>query len=173
MGLIFDLDLTLVDTSIAEKYRKSRNWQMTYDLINKFSVYEGIYQILEYIRKEKIDIAIVSSSPAVYCQKVIDYWEFDITQKVCYHDTKLHKPHPEPIEMAVRRYFPTSPNILSFGDRAIDIEASKKANIISVGCLWGSEEKGLLCASNPHYLINKPLEAITLIKQYFPTPSNI
>lgn len=32
-NIIFDLDLTLVDTTICEPSRHERNWQQTYNLI--------------------------------------------------------------------------------------------------------------------------------------------
>lgn len=167
MGLIFDLDLTLINSSISEQHRKSGNWSTVYQLINRFSVYDGIFPLLTYANSKGISVAIVSSSPSTYCQKVIDHWNFNISNKICYHDTKLHKPHPAPITAAVNKYFTNSKTILSFGDRAIDIEASNAANVISVGCLWGSMEKELLKNSNAKFVIEKPLDAIKIIDMYF------
>ena len=115
----------------------------------------------------KAAIAIVSSSPSTYCQKIIDHWNFGIVNKICYHDTKLHKPHPAPILAAKAKYFAASQTILSFGDRAIDVEASKAANVISIGCLWGSNEHNQLLSSNPTHLIKQPSEIIDIIGKYF------
>ena len=36
IGVIFDLDQTLIDSSIAETERKRRNWKGVYELIPKF-----------------------------------------------------------------------------------------------------------------------------------------
>ena len=38
-GLIFDLDMTLVDSSIAETARKNRRWGDVYNLIPQFTLY--------------------------------------------------------------------------------------------------------------------------------------
>jgi phosphoglycolate phosphatase-like HAD superfamily hydrolase len=53
---------------------------------------------------------------------------------------------------------------ISFGDRAIDIQASNAANIESVACFWGTREKGELLHSGYSHAIVKPLEIITLIR---------
>ncbi len=167
MGLIFDLDLTLVDSSIAESYRKAGDWKKVYQVIEKFTVYEGIYDLLQYADRLGIPIAVVTSSPSIYCQKVIEYFNLNITNLVCYHDTKLHKPHPAPLNLAVNKFFPNSYQTISFGDRVIDIEASRAAGLKSVACLWGSNEDELLNVSNPTHIIKQPFEAIKIIDKYF------
>ena len=167
MGLIFDLDLTLVDSSIAEKYRKTGDWRKVYQLIEKFTIYDGIYDLLTFAERLKVPIVIVTSSPSNYCQKVINYFNFKISNLVCYHDTKLHKPHPAPLSLAVNNFFPKAKEVISFGDRVIDIDASKAAGLISVACFWGSKEIEILNGSNPNYSINHPIEAIKIIQHYF------
>lgn len=42
-NIIFDLDLTLVDTTICEPSRHERNWQQAYALIPKCTLYECRY----------------------------------------------------------------------------------------------------------------------------------
>ncbi|GAA5578824.1 hypothetical protein Pgin02_01853 [Porphyromonas gingivalis] len=50
-SIIFDLDLTLVDTSVLEELRKKRNWNTVYSLIPSTSLYDGIREILDVIQK--------------------------------------------------------------------------------------------------------------------------
>ena len=68
-GVIFDLDQTLVDSSIAEAERKCRNWRGVYELIPKFKIYDGIFETIEFIKNQNIQICILTSSPSVYCEK--------------------------------------------------------------------------------------------------------
>ena len=43
-SIIFDLDLTLVDTTCLEEARHERNWQKAYGLIPQTSLYKGIQE---------------------------------------------------------------------------------------------------------------------------------
>jgi len=53
---------------------------------------------------------------------------------------------------------------VSFGDRLIDIQASKAAGIPSVAYLWGSAESKEMQAANPEYVAQTPGDALNLIK---------
>ena len=53
--------------------------------------------------------------------------------------------------------------VISFGDMSTDIQASNSANIASVACLWGTNEKEALLNVNPNFVINEPTEIMTLL----------
>lgn len=53
---------------------------------------------------------------------------------------------------------------ISFGDRAVDIESSKKAGINSVACTWGSNEYQILMNAKPTYVINEPQDIIQFLR---------
>jgi phosphoglycolate phosphatase-like HAD superfamily hydrolase len=167
MGLIFDLDQTLVDSSLATDYRKGRNWKMVYNLVPQFKIYNGIYDVLEYININRIPYCIITSSPSIYTKKVLDFFEIKCDNLVCYHDTQYHKPHPEPFLFAKKTFFPNTNNILSFGDRLIDIECSNATKIKAIGCLWGSNEKHLFNNTNCYKILSQPIEIIDVIKENF------
>ena len=96
-NIIFDLDLTLVDTTIVEQARHERNWPLAYSLIPKCKLYDGIENIFDIIRKYSIKTVIVSTSPRTYVEKVVDYFHMPIHGIVAYHDAKPIKPHPAPM----------------------------------------------------------------------------
>ena len=76
-NIIFDLDLTLVDTTVVEQARHERNWPLAYSLIPQCVLYDGIEQVFEIIRKFKINTAIVSTSPRPYVEKVVKSLELN------------------------------------------------------------------------------------------------
>ena len=164
MNLIFDLDLTLINSSIAEPYRKKRDWQNVYTQIPSFTEYEGISEVLHYLEEFKIPYAIVTSSPAPYCKKVCGHWKFSQTHLVTFYDTARRKPYPDPIQMALTKLKAQPNDALSFGDRDIDILASNAAGVPSVACLWGSEDREALLKAKPTYIISHPGEIIKLVK---------
>lgn len=163
-SVIFDLDLTLIDTSCLESYRHNRQWQEAYSHIPDTKMYEGISDVLDIIRKHSIPCAIVSTSPRPYVEKIVAYYNLPIQHIVSYHDAKPIKPHPAQMLKALELMHVDAKNTISFGDRAIDIQASNAAGIESVACFWGTKEKVDLLHSGYSHAIIRPDEILTLIR---------
>lgn len=162
-SLIFDLDLTLLDSSIAERARKERNWQEVYSLIPRFRLYEGLQPVFQIIRDKNIRTCIVSTAPRPYLERVVRHFSIPCDAIVGYHDAKPIKPHPAPIIKALQLLGTSANNTFSFGDRAIDIQASNAAGVPSVACLWGTKERDLILMSRPSCRISFPSEIINFI----------
>lgn len=162
--IIFDLDLTLVDTTIVEQARHDRNWQLAYSLIPQCTIYDGLIEVLDIIRKYNINTCIVSTSPRKYVENVVNHFNIPINKIIGYHDAKPIKPHPAPMLKALELLGCEAKNAISFGDRVIDIQASNAAGIESVACFWGTKERSeLLCSGYSHAIV-KPNEILTLIR---------
>lgn len=168
MALIFDLDQTIIDSSRAESLRSKHDWPGVYKLIPYFKLYDGILDVLDYANQNNLKICIVTSSPGSYCMRVLSHWRIPHHKTVCYHDTKNHKPHAEPIHAGLKLMECTDlKHGLSFGDRAIDIQASRAASVRSVGCLWGSSEQALLRGEEPDFLADSPVQLISIIRNHY------
>lgn len=168
MNLIFDLDQTLVNSESLEKYRASRNWKMVYSLISTITVFDGLNSVLKKLREQGHKTAIVTSSPSVYCSKVLKHCNMNFDTMVCYHDTLRKKPYPDPILLAIKKLYVTKENLyntLSFGDKAIDIVASKRAGVKSVACTWGTSNEIELLNSQPDFVLNKVNEILDLVNK--------
>lgn len=163
-NIIFDLDLTLVDTTLAEPYRSKRDWNGAYSVLPQCTVYEGLEQVFEIIRKYNIQTCIVSTSPRTYVEKVVQQFNLPINHIVAYHDAKPIKPHPAPMLKALELLGCQAKDALSFGDRAIDILSSNGAGIESVACFWGTKEKNDLLKSGYSHAIVRTNEILTLIR---------
>ena len=163
-NIIFDLDLTLVDTTCLESLRHNRNWQEAYRRIPETSIYDGVGEVMDIIRKHNIPCAIVSTSPRLYIEKIVAHYNFPISQIVSFHDAKPIKPHPAQMLKALELLGSPAKKAISFGDRVIDIDASNAAGIESVACFWGTKEKGELIRSEYAHAIIRPQEILTLIR---------
>lgn len=161
-SIIFDLDLTLVDSTIAEEARAGRNWQLVYSLIPRFTLYPGMADVFQYIRSNGNKVAIVSTAPSIYVQRVVNYFNIPVNTIIGYHDAP-RKPSPAGMILAMQRLNSAPFETISFGDRAIDIMASKNAGIYSVACSWGTKERQQLLSSMPDNVINTPIEINNLI----------
>lgn len=163
-NIIFDLDLTLVDTTLAEQYRNKRDWDGAYSVLPQCTVYEGLQEIFDIIRKFEINTCIVSTSPRPYVEKVVQQFNLPINHIVAYYDAKPIKPHPAPMLKALEMLGCDAKSAISFGDRVIDILSSNGAGIESVACFWGTKEKKELLASGYSHAIIQPCEILTLIR---------
>lgn len=164
MYLIFDLDQTLFNTSIAEPHRKARNWSHVYSLIPEMEMYTGMKDVFEHIHNNKSRVAIVTSSPRPYCEKVIKHHGLNVDTIIGFHDASPRKPDPAPILAALTRLGnPPVSEVYSFGDTAEDIIASSRAGVHSVACLWGSANHNSILAANPEYVLNSPQELIDFL----------
>lgn len=163
-NIVFDLDLTLVDTTLAEPYRRRRDWSGAYAMIPQCTVYEGFDEVFDVIRKYQINTCIVSTSPRPYIEKVVRQFNLPINYVVAYHDASPSKPHPAPMLKALEMLGCDPKSAISFGDRAIDIQASNAAEVESVACFWGTKEKKELLASGYKHAILHPCEILSMIR---------
>lgn len=139
MAYIFDLDQTIVDSSVAERYRRQREWLKVFSLIPQFKLYEGIDDVFEILHEKNEKICVVTSSPEHYCKAVLKQFGILVDNTVCYHDTKLHKPHPQPIIKAAELLGDSPQNIVSIGDADNDVKAANAAGVVSCLALWGRQ----------------------------------
>ena len=162
-GVLIDLDLTLVDSQIAEPVRRSRKWTTVYGLIPQFTRYVGVSELLTELRENGIDVCVVTSSPQSYCLKVLKHFKWSHARTVCYHDTKRHKPDPEPLLRGLELLGIQPQDAIAIGDDPKDTAAAKSAGIFSVGALWGALDREALIASQPDALCETVAELRTLI----------
>ena len=163
-NIIFDLDLTLVDTTLAEPYRSKRDWNGAYSVLPQCTVYDGLEEVFDIIRQHRINTCIVSTSPRPYVEKVVRQFNLPINHIVAYHDAKPIKPHPAPMLKALEVLGCGAHEAISFGDRVIDIESSNAAGIESVACFWGTKERTELLHSGYTHAIVRPGEILTMIR---------
>ncbi len=138
-GIIFDLDQTLIDSSKIEPLRKAGKWRDVYQNLPLTVAYDGVLEMLSELIVE-YKIAVVTSSPSSYCSRALKFHKLPIQMLVCYHDTQLRKPHPDPILEAVRKLGLHPDEVVSVGDTPADIQASKSAKVTAVAAMWGASD---------------------------------
>ncbi|MHA4987902.1 HAD-IA family hydrolase [Cetobacterium somerae] len=140
---IYDLDNTLIDTEKLKELRSKRDWKNIYDNFHLSYLNPKVRNYIDKLNKEIfIDFIIVTSSPKIYAQKLLNFHNFLNTSKIIgYHDTKLKKPNPEPYLKAIEN-IGSFDEIYIFGDQESDFIAAErlkkilKQKIFKVGCSW-------------------------------------
>ncbi len=138
MGFIFDLDQTIIDSSIAFEERKSRNWNAVYALIPQMKPFKKIVYLIKELVNLGEEVAIVTSSPKPYCNRVLNFLGITGVITVCYHDTVKHKPDTEPMLLAKSMMRNKAQNIIAIGDEENDIIAAQNAKMYGVLGYWGN-----------------------------------
>ena len=146
-GIIFDLDETLVDTTMLSGFRESRNWSLCYANINKTLLYENVDVLLKKIGDSQIKIGVVTMSPQSYARKVLSYHKIKYDVLIAYHDVKNRKPHPEPMLKCLERLELLASEVISLGDDAKDIKSSRSAGIDAIGLDLNSQRRGNLISA--------------------------
>lgn len=139
MGVIFDLDQTIIDSRIAQAERTNRNWNSVYELIPSMRPYKDIVNLIHELLKQGIEVAVVTSSPRPYCERILNWLGITGVVTVCYHDTEKHKPYPDPLLEAVKRMKnQNGKKIIVIGDEENDVLAAESAGFESALAYWGN-----------------------------------
>jgi HAD superfamily hydrolase (TIGR01549 family) len=166
-GVIFDLDQTLVDSSTLDALRKARRWPDVYGRIRELATYDGIAAIMTRLQASDIATAIVTSSPRPYCSKVLSSCELQVDVCICYHDTKLRKPHPAPMLLALEKLDVLPENAVAIGDSGDDIRSAKAAGVFAIAAGWGSGDVDSLKAAAPDAFVTSVNELDSFLVRHF------
>lgn len=122
------------EKAVAE-YRKAYSEGGIY----KFKLYDGIEALLRKLHESGVKIAIASSKPAVFINRITDYLDLgDIIDCVSCPDCDgVHKSKAELILNAVGEFGASKERTLMIGDRHFDIDGANLAGIESVGVTFG------------------------------------
>jgi HAD superfamily hydrolase (TIGR01549 family) len=148
----------------------NRRWnEYMNDYKNHVTVFDGIENILQKLKKKNIKTGIVTSKTRNELRD--DFIPFDLMKYldfyVCADDTINHKPNPDPILKFLEISGIAADQAIYIGDTIYDYKAANAANVKFALALWGAKNSVGFGSST---LIEKP-ENIML--DLFNEPDNI
>ena len=150
--IIFDFDLTLVNTQPVEVLREARNWREVISKAPDLKVFPGTNGLLRKLHAQGETLAIVTMTPDMVPRALLKQHKWPIDIVVGYHQVKRHKPDPECLILAMKEVGATRQDTFHIGDRPEDTEASRAANVTAIGAGWGLTDIQPLKASEPDHL---------------------
>lgn len=163
-AVIIDIDMTLVDSSISEQQRKQRNWPVVYNLIPKYNLHDEIPSMISNLISRGLKIAVVSSSPRPYCERILSYYKIPYLALVAYHDTQLHKPNAQPFMKALSLIQIEPSQCISLGDDIKDVLAAEASGLgVNIGCTWYVDNASDLVSNGADFIATKPMDVIEYI----------
>ncbi len=120
------------------------------ELKHTIVLYEGTEQTLRALHQQGYKLAVVSSSRAAHALlkkwNLLDLFDAVITAK----DTKVHKPHPEPILLALQRLNVRPVEAAMVGDLPADIQSAQAAGLaLTIALTHGFAPEALLRGARP------------------------
>lgn len=144
--ILFDMDMTLVDSSIAKQYGK--NYKEVQKHISEFSVFEDVKEVIEQLSEQHL-IYIVSGNVGSTIKKVIQYFNLNIPLENVYgyrqgypmeNLVRKKKVMQVALDGIIQTHNVSKSDILYIGDEADDYTACQEYGINFAGCVWGNDE---------------------------------
>lgn len=120
-------------------------------------VYEGIPEMLRELRNLNAVIAVATSKPTVFAERILEYFDlikyFDIVVGSNLDGTRTNK--AEIIDFVIKELgIERQEEIIMIGDRKYDIIGAQKNNIHSIGVAYGYGSKEEIESSKPTYMVS-------------------
>lgn len=135
--VIFDLDLTIFNSSPLKDLMSNKNWDLVYKNIPNCKFYDHCIKTIKYLRDNEVKVAIFTNSPKKYVSEVLKYGNIEVDYIISYYDVQNHKPHPEGIYKIMQTFSLSNKEILYIGDSKLDYESAKNAKVSYFNVDWG------------------------------------
>lgn len=132
--------------------------------IDLIKPYKHITEVLQKLKENQIRIAAVTNRSNVNAKKSLQLYQLDQFIDSIYspEDVNFPKPHPESLEKALAEFAVQPEQAMMVGDTEYDIEAGKRANVITVGVTYGYRGEEIR-RENPDYVVSDLREILIII----------
>ncbi len=156
-------DMSREDANKAvEKYRENYNKN---NAIEKFSVYEGVEEMLKILKEKGFIICLATAKPLIFAKKILEKANlskyFNIINGASLNESKNSK--TAVIKEIIEENNFKKSEILMVGDRENDIEGAKNNGIDVLGVLYGYGSKEELKKAGCERFSASPKEVVNFI----------
>src|SRR3546814_514810 len=143
-----------------ENHDKMTRYMHEFSALIKF--YDGIRETVEQLHRAGIRLGIVTS-------RIREELGYDIIPSgllplfetnVCYEDTAEHKPHPEPLQLFLKKSNLNASEVLFIGDTTYDMQCADAAGVHFGLALWGTLDPDKLTGE---FRFEHPSEILSLL----------
>lgn len=145
-----------------------KRFKIEYDgkLHSKTLPYDGIYELLDELKKLDINLAVLSNKPHEFTVSYVNHFFKNYNFKEIHGQKKdvPKKPDPKAALDIVKCLDSSCENTYFIGDTKIDMQTAKSANMTAIGVLWGFRDEKELRDFGADFIVKEPLEIINIIK---------
>ena len=136
-AIIFDLDLTIFNSSPLKDLMRNRSWDLVYKNIPNCKFYDNSINTIKHLRNNGIKVIIFTNSPKKYVSEVLNFGSIEVDYIISYYDVQNHKPHPEGVYKTMQNFSLSNKELLYIGDSNVDYETAKNARVSYFNVEWG------------------------------------
>lgn len=167
-GVDILVENALSNQSKEIKYEVIKRFKIEYDgkLHSKTLPYDGIYELLDELKKLDINLAVLSNKPHEFTVSYVNHFFKNYNFKEIHGQKKdvPKKPDPKAALDIVKCLDSSCENTYFIGDTKIDMQTAKSANMTAIGVLWGFRDEKELRDFGADFIVKEPLEIINIIK---------
>jgi HAD superfamily hydrolase (TIGR01509 family) len=128
-------------------------------------VYPGITELITGLKQVDIAVSVCTGSDQRMTQTTLEESGLQrmFSAVVTADDVREQKPDPGGLILTMRLVNAPAARTICLGDAPRDIEASKRAGIISAAVLWGFGKEETLRAQEPDYVFGSPFDALRIL----------
>ncbi|WP_236778538.1 HAD family hydrolase [Aliarcobacter cryaerophilus] len=145
-----------------------KRFKIEYDgkLHSKTLPYDGIYELLDELKKLDINLAVLSNKPHEFTVSYVNHFFKNYNFKEIHGQKKdvPKKPDPKAALNIVKCLDSSCENTYFIGDTKIDMQTAKSANMTAIGVLWGFRDEKELRDFGADFIVSNPLELLKIIK---------
>lgn len=141
--------------STIEEFLVHYNGYYEKHMLDHTKPYEGIMDMLDYLKKNNIKTAILSNKPDDFTRKIASHSFRDMIDCVSgLKDGHQAKPDPASLLDIISELKTEKCECLYIGDTEIDIQTARNAGVKSIGVLWGFRTADVLESEGADYIVS-------------------
>ena len=127
--------------------------------------YDGVFETVQTLQRQGIKLGIVTTK----LRKTVDMGLrltkldpfFDVV--ITLDDVDRAKPHPEPVQKAMKKLDAVPKETMMVGDSQFDIMAGKSAGTYTAGVAWSIKGKEFLASYQPDFMLHHMSELLDVV----------
>ncbi len=167
-GVDILVENALSNQSKEIKYEVIKRFKIEYDgkLHSKTLPYDGIYELLDELKKLDINLAVLSNKPHEFTVSYVNHFFKNYNFKEIHGQKKdvPKKPDPKAALDIVKCLDSSCENTYFIGDTKIDMQTAKSANMTAIGVLWGFRDEKELRDFGADFIVSNPLEILKILQ---------
>ncbi|MGH7580405.1 MAG: HAD-IA family hydrolase [Gemmatimonadales bacterium] len=134
------------------------------------TVYPGVVDVVKVLKQDGIATGLVTSKNRSGALRGLTLARLESLMDVlvCADEVDNPKPHPEPVEKAVRLLGADPATTVYVGDSIHDMRSGRAAGVHTAAVLWGPFGRSHLEGARPDYWLEKPEELLGLVRGVSP-----
>jgi pyrophosphatase PpaX len=152
-------------TLLLDRYRRYQREH--HDRLTR--CYADVPDVIASLAERRHPLAVVTSKATPIANQSLAFVGLDrhFPIVVGFDDTTRHKPHPEPVQHALRRLGFMPDQAVFVGDSPHDIHAGNAAGVTTVAALWGPFDRETLAEADPDHFIESLADLPGLLDRTF------